>query len=585
MCGVVLAATAFVAAAGPAWADVPPPGEGLTFGRDFTGLPEVPEVVRQATLTPSSDQFGPSASSSTTIQASPASSPADVAAASPFSVDISWIISAGVSKPGADGKFGPGDAVSRAAMAAFLYRVAGTPSYTAPSTSSFTDVTTTDPFYKEMSWLASTGVTKPGADGKFGPGDAVSRAAMAAFLYRDAGSPAYTPQVSSPFADVTTTDPFYKEISWLYGQGVTKPGADGRFGPGDPVRREAMAAFLHRWHDLQSPPAGEPQVATASLAQGYALSSYAAALGTVDGRAGSWAVDSGALPSGVSTSGSALSGTPAAPGTYSFTLRFTDMLGRTAYGALSLTVSYPYFGTTDMARLIARHMVDRDPVVDLSAFAGIVTNGDVVDAFLEAATQNAYAPGSDKATLSGTTMTLLSEYSTTAVADLQQRIWTAVSQAVATQTTPTMSAAQKVTVLNDWLDAHATYDYAAYSAYVATGKIDGHLDAYNASGVLLDGTGVCSSYAPALDALVTAAGVQAVVVTGTIESNGVRHAWDKVYVGDAWKAVDPTWNDTDGRAGADQFLLINDSQFTGSAKRTQDAEWMTDSHMASYATP
>ncbi|MCG2801778.1 MAG: S-layer homology domain-containing protein [Cellulomonas sp.] len=170
----------------------------------------------------------------------------DVDSASPFYSDITWLSSSGITKPGADGKFGPGNPVQRSAMAAFLYRSAGSPTFTAPTTSGFTDVAATDAFYKEMSWLAAQGITKPGSDGKFGPAGSVSRAAMAAFLYRFAGSPAFTAPTTSPFTDVATGDAFYKEMSWLAAQGITKPGSDGKFGPAGSVSREAMAAFLHR---------------------------------------------------------------------------------------------------------------------------------------------------------------------------------------------------------------------------------------------------------------------------------------------------------------------------------------------------
>ncbi|MCG2801777.1 MAG: S-layer homology domain-containing protein [Cellulomonas sp.] len=100
-----------------------------------------------------------------------ASDPVDVASSSPFYADVQWLVSAGVTKPGTDGRFGPGDPVQRAAMAAFLYRSAGSPAFTAPTSSPFTDVASADAFYAEMAWLASTGVTKPGADGRFGPND------------------------------------------------------------------------------------------------------------------------------------------------------------------------------------------------------------------------------------------------------------------------------------------------------------------------------------------------------------------------------------------------------------------------------
>jgi hypothetical protein len=77
--------------------------------------------------------------------------------------------------------------VNRDAMAAFLYRFAGDPAFTPPATSPFTDVTPSTPFYKEITWLASTGVTSGYSNGTFRALNAVNRDAMAAFLFRYSG--------------------------------------------------------------------------------------------------------------------------------------------------------------------------------------------------------------------------------------------------------------------------------------------------------------------------------------------------------------------------------------------------------------
>ncbi len=70
---------------------------------------------------------------------------------------------------------------------------------------------------------------------------------MAAFMYRYAGSPAWTPPVQSPFTDVTPQSVFYKEITWLAAKGVTQGWPDGTFRPYKPVLRDQMAAFMYRF--------------------------------------------------------------------------------------------------------------------------------------------------------------------------------------------------------------------------------------------------------------------------------------------------------------------------------------------------
>jgi len=122
----------------------------------------------------------------------------------------------------------------------------------------FVDVATGDTFYKEIAWLAgqgiSTGTDMGDGTFQFRPAESVSREAMAAFLYRFKGSPAFTPPVTSPFVDVAPGGSFYKEISWLAANHISTGTdlGDGTFAfrPTESVSREAMAAFLHRTSNL-----------------------------------------------------------------------------------------------------------------------------------------------------------------------------------------------------------------------------------------------------------------------------------------------------------------------------------------------
>lgn len=177
-------------------------------------------------------------------------------ALSPFLPHIDRLAMDGVTTGHPDGTYRPMASVTREAMAAFLYRQAGEPAFTSPTTSPFTDVSTGHPFYAEICWLAAEGISTGWAedDGTttFRPGEPVSREAMAAFLHRYAG-PSFTPPPTSPFTDVTDGHPFYEAITWLADAGIstgwaTSDGAE--FRPGANIERQAMAAFLVRLADL-----------------------------------------------------------------------------------------------------------------------------------------------------------------------------------------------------------------------------------------------------------------------------------------------------------------------------------------------
>ncbi len=171
-----------------------------------------------------------------------------------FKTDIDWAESAGISTGYQDGTFRPTLLVTREAMAAFMYRLAGSPAFTPPSVSPFSDVATTDQFYKEITWLASTKITTGYSDGTFRPLNPVARDAMAAFMYRFVtgfcptapGVEGFEPGDSGEFGDEQPGDAFYKEIAWIKSVHVSTGYQDGTYRPGDEVSREAMAAFLHR---------------------------------------------------------------------------------------------------------------------------------------------------------------------------------------------------------------------------------------------------------------------------------------------------------------------------------------------------
>ncbi|MBP2216009.1 S-layer homology domain-containing protein [Arthrobacter sp. CAN_C5] len=85
---------------------------------------------------------------------------------------------------------------------------------------------------------------------------------MDAFLYRSAGAPAYKPAATSPFADVSSKQLFYKEMSWLASRGVSTGWAERNgtrtYRALQAVNRDAMAAVIYRV-DMLPPELTEPQ--------------------------------------------------------------------------------------------------------------------------------------------------------------------------------------------------------------------------------------------------------------------------------------------------------------------------------------
>jgi hypothetical protein len=121
-----------------------------------------------------------------------------------------------------------------------------------PGAGPFPDVGTTHPFCAEITWMVGEGITTGFPDGTYRPGDGVTRQSMAAFMYRMAGSPDGLDPVCSvaPLPDVPTSNPMCGEIAWMLDEEITGGYPDGTYRPGVAVSRQAMSAFMHRFADV-----------------------------------------------------------------------------------------------------------------------------------------------------------------------------------------------------------------------------------------------------------------------------------------------------------------------------------------------
>lgn len=159
---------------------------------------------------------------------------------------MAWMKDSGASTGWSDGTYRPLQPVARDAMAAFLYRMAGEPEVDLPESSPFTDVREGDAHYEAIVWAWQNGIATGWADGTFRPTAPIARDAMAAFVHRYAGAPTYEAPAVSPFVDVAPSDMYYREMAWMHDRGLSTGWADGRFHPGDDTNRDATAAFLFR---------------------------------------------------------------------------------------------------------------------------------------------------------------------------------------------------------------------------------------------------------------------------------------------------------------------------------------------------
>lgn len=181
----------------------------------------------------------------------------DVPSSNQFAADIDWLVARGITVGYPDGTYRPAGPVTRQAMALFLYRYthpgAADPACDPHQAPPFPDVPVTATACGAISWLVGQGITVGAPDGTYRPFASVTRQAMALFLYRlGHGSTPAPACASKPFPDVATSAIACGAIAWLVGQGITTGYPNGDYGPILAVSRGAMAAFLHRDHDVQN---------------------------------------------------------------------------------------------------------------------------------------------------------------------------------------------------------------------------------------------------------------------------------------------------------------------------------------------
>ncbi|MEM8706525.1 MAG: S-layer homology domain-containing protein [Actinomycetota bacterium] len=165
----------------------------------------------------------------------------DVRPDSYYEPAVGWLAASGITTGTSPTTFSPDLAVSRGQMATFLFRYRGEPSG-APE-SGFVDVDRSRYWAQPIDWLFDAGITTGTSPSTFSPEDPVTRGQMATFLWRMEGRES-APQ--SGFSDVRR-DRFYAEaVDWLLDRGITTGTSPTTFSPEDPVTRAQMATFLWR---------------------------------------------------------------------------------------------------------------------------------------------------------------------------------------------------------------------------------------------------------------------------------------------------------------------------------------------------
>lgn len=143
--------------------------------------------------------------------------------------------------------FAPNENMSRAMLATVLYRMSGE---TAEADSSFRDVSSSAYYAAAVNWASSEGIVNGTGANAFSPNASITREQLAAMLYRYAGEPSVSADLSA-YTDTVDISPYAsKAVEWCVAKGILSGESATRLAPQDTATRAECAAMLQRFAAL-----------------------------------------------------------------------------------------------------------------------------------------------------------------------------------------------------------------------------------------------------------------------------------------------------------------------------------------------
>lgn len=212
-----------------------------------TTVPTSASLYASADGSPSLSLSSPDTKLHRPVIASPDYQPAfeDVPEGSAYYDGVRWAVRAQVMDPDSETLFGADNTVTRGELIRIFYRLAGSPSVTRPNHSPYEDVDESDPNYDAYLWAREQQITSGWNDGKFHPEAPLSNASTVALLHRADGSSKIQLTGISPFSDVTSSTPFYRQIVWASRRGVSTVSEGDAFAPTEHTSKARVAMMLY----------------------------------------------------------------------------------------------------------------------------------------------------------------------------------------------------------------------------------------------------------------------------------------------------------------------------------------------------
>lgn len=161
-----------------------------------------------------------------------------------YTAPVQWMAGRNIIDPGSAACAAPEGPASRGETALYMWRAVGSPD---GSPHPFSDIVDRE-LDRAVSWMYENRVTtgkRLGSKTVYAPRDQLTRAEVAAFLYRLNGEPDVQ---QHPFTDITHAWQD-RPVAWLRASGITTGTSPTTFSPNTPVSRGQLATFLYRYND------------------------------------------------------------------------------------------------------------------------------------------------------------------------------------------------------------------------------------------------------------------------------------------------------------------------------------------------
>lgn len=207
---------------------------------------------------------------------------------------------------------------------------------------------------------------------------------------------------------------------------------------------------------------------------------------------------------------------------------------------------YPVFADTAGRKYLALNMIHQNEEISLKAFPAYQNSDKLFDDLFYVWYQNPYIMGinPNECTYDYNNQLLKIEYNMrkSEAEKRQEAVYKKANEVIREIIKDSMSDEEKVMAIWNYIENNSEYHMEAYD-YAVNGGADFYQrypDCWNTYGILCEKSGVCQSYSYVFKLLASMSGLDALMVTGTMNHGG--HAWNAVKIENRWYMIDVTNN-------------------------------------------